>query len=277
MPGGAALVGRVHRPVLNGVWFNAVLPTRDRREDYGAGSYGGDANAAGSFRTVVRFPVEHWPETIGSDLLDQLRRRAALRDGHVLLSLKFVLDGYDNVPRHADARYGRIVGTLGPAFANEPTAAPGPRWLYPRALPANADWFVPTFNGAPFKLDVDRRVLVVDLANSLCRRTPGGDPVDLGELRAVVDVGGERKVVGTLDYSAFAYDHNAQVAEVPLADADAQLLAGHPLSRVVAREDLGPRAVLTEDADGFAFAVKDRVARLPGAPGTRATARVHVT
>jgi hypothetical protein len=277
LPDGKAIVGTVERPTLNDVWFNAVLPTRGWNESYGAGTYGGDGNAAGAFQTIVRCPVEQWPESIGSDLLDQLRRRAVVRDGHVLLSLKFVLDGYDNVPRHPDCRYGRIVGSLGPARPGEAVGVPGPRWLRPRSMPEDAPWYVPSFGGAPFKLDHERRALVVDLANSLCRQSAGGDPVDLGRLEAVVRADGQTHVLGALDYSAFAYDNNAQVAELSLTDEQVQLLANRPLVLVMSRDDLGPREILSEAPNGLAFGVEERVHRLPGTPGTSAKTRVHVT
>ena len=62
-------------------------------------------------------PLEKWPKRHGSKILDQLRQAADVDNGHVLLSLRFVLDNFMNVMSHQDFRLGRFTASLGAAKA----------------------------------------------------------------------------------------------------------------------------------------------------------------
>jgi len=54
-------------------------------------------NGCGSFQTVIRIDPNNWPNT-NSQTLQQLKAATIIVNGQILLSLKFVLDGYHNVP-----------------------------------------------------------------------------------------------------------------------------------------------------------------------------------
>jgi hypothetical protein len=274
---GSSLVGAVDPITLNGLWFNAVLPDRGWNEDYGGGSHGGDGNAAGFYQGLIRFDLADWPNS-ASPVLNALRDRSQVIDGQHVLACRFVVDNYHNVADSAQYRLGRISGAIGPFLPGDAPAAVGPRYLVAAQLPPNAPWYVPSFYGAPFKVDTTRKKLVIDLANSLCRQSPGGPPVDLGTLTAVIQVPGVTFVeIGAVNYSAFIYDNNAGISELALDDELIKLLASNPLRLRSSRDDVGDPIVLSENATGQYFSVDTRLLRLEGDPGTTATSNVYVT
>ncbi len=274
-----SITGDVDPATLNLFWFNAVLPTRSwEPSDYVQDSFGGDMNACGVFQTIVRVDASNWPKN-PSSVLHQLQESTQQVDGKWLLSFKFVLDGYQNVPQNANFRLGRITGTLGPVLPEEPAYNPGQRWLMPRGFSNDDPWNWPSFNSCPFKVDKARKKLVLDLANSICRESAGGNPVDLGTLYAVIAAPSipVTQLIGEVDYSAFSYDNAAQIVEMDLSDEHLALLEEGTLSLIMSRTDIGPQAVLTEPADKMAYAVEIRPIRMEGAPGTTASTDVYIS
>jgi hypothetical protein len=271
--------GTMDTAVLNDCWFNAVLPTRSWGGDYGEDSFGGDMNAAGIFQTVVRFDQDAWPETTQSNILNQLRSTTLVVNNQLLVSFKFVMDGYENVPQNTNYQLGRLTGTLGPVFANEPLYNSGQRVLQPRTFATTDPWYSPSFNTAYFKVDSQRSKLIVDLANSICRQSAGGPPVDLGTLTAeIMVVDAPAIVLGEIDYTAFAYSNNAQIAEISISHDFLSMAETNPLLLVSSRTDLGATVVLSESsAGGPDFAVEVRTQRMPGDTGTTATTQVYIS
>ncbi len=150
------------------------------------------------------------------------------------------------------------------------------RWLQPRPLPDKSQWWIPALYGASFVLDPVRKRLIFDLGNSICRQTVGGPPVDLGTLTAMV----HGTALGTVDYSQFAYENNAAIAELPLTDAQVQLVQSAPVQLVTSKTDLGPQTLFREDPSGMAFAVDQRSLRMTSEAGSaqsKASTRVYVT
>lgn len=274
--GNIPLVGTLDPPSLNQVWFNAVLPKRNWGNEYDEDSFGGDMNACGSFQSVLR--INNWPNTT-SPLLNSLRSVTQFINNQYLVSFKIVVDGYRNVPEDAQYQTGRIVGTIGPYFANEPVYNPGQRWLLPRAFSENDPWNFPSFNNCPFKVDVNRGKLVIDLANSICRQNAGGPPVDLGTLQATANtIEPVVSSLGTVDYSAFSYANNALITEIPLSAAQVQMLQKGSLNISMSRSDLGDPLVLSEPAQiKTQFAIEQRPIRMSGDPQTVATSRVYIS
>jgi hypothetical protein len=281
LPNGGELIARMDSPVLNSARFTRVLPTRGWDQQYGWGSYGGDANGAGFFQTVLRVADSSWPEKSGSPTIDALRAASDVVDGNRLLSFRFVLDGYFNVPRHVDYEYGRFTGSVGPGSADAPVWTPGHRWLNPRPLPEKAAWYVPDFYGAPFKVDAVRSKLIIDLANALCMDFPRGAPVDLADFRAVVhDDDGNEVTLGRIDESEFVFEDLSAIVEIDLDQRGLELIEDRPLSLVTSRNDIGGPTLFFEDASGINYAFDNRVLRMTSEPGSqwveRGT-RVHVT
>jgi hypothetical protein len=277
--GTQSIVGTLDPVVLNLVWFNSVLPKRSWEDgDYVQDSYGGDMNACGVFQSVLRFNAADWPVT-SSTVLNTLRSTTMSVNNQYLVSLKFVVDGYENVPQDSQYLTGRIVGTLGPLFANEPLYNPGQRWLMPRAFAKDDPWNSPSFNNCPFKVDVQRNKLVLDLANSICRQSAGGPPVDLGTLNATVVTPDPVAVsLGIVDYSEFAYDNNAHITEVSLNAAQVQVLQQGTLNLSMSRTDIGAQGILTEPIDSkIQFAAEQRPITMAGDPGTTTTTKVYIS
>lgn len=297
------LIGKMDQAALNGLQFTSVLPTRG----YGpydqyttGGSYGGDAYARGVFKTVIRVPASDWPKS-ESKILQQLRYECEVIDDCIVLSFNFVVDAYINNRINEKFCTGRFVGVMGPQKKNEPFHCPGNRWLKAREMPKGEggsppEWYVPHFYNAPFKLDENRKKLVIDLSNSICKTGVEGPFVDLGELNAVNAVSGE--VLGPVHFSDFLYENSGGICEVSLTDSQVISMMENPLTITTSKTDIGPQQVLNESKDGLSFAVDTRfidvpietgsstttkitgdgrVIRMPGDPNTTAQSSVYIT
>ena len=139
------------------------------------------------------------------------------------LSIKFVVDGYNDDSTSPQFNQGRIVGTIGPAFDGEP-----PNFVVGRALrPAGGN--SPLSYGYA-KVDKNRQKVVVDLGNSIPTTTPQGPPPNLGVLQpAIIPPSGSPSVLGDYDYSQEAYLTNAGVQEFDATPYQISLLASTPL------------------------------------------------
>jgi len=139
------------------------------------------------------------------------------------LSIKFVVDGYNDDSTSPQFNQGRIVGTIGPAFPGEP-----PNFVIGRALrPAGGNSPL-SFGYA--KVDKNRQVVTVDLGKSIPTTTPMGPPPNLGALQvAIVPPSGSPNILGEYDYSQAAYETNAGVQEFPASPYQISLLASTPL------------------------------------------------
>jgi len=139
------------------------------------------------------------------------------------LSIKFVVDGYNDDSTSPEFNHGRIVGTIGPAFDGEP-----PNFVIGRALrPAGSNSPL-SFGYA--KVDKKRQKVIVDLGNSIPTTTPQGPPPNLGVLQpAIISPSGSPSVLGDYDYSQAAYETNAGVQEFDATPYQISLLASTPL------------------------------------------------
>ncbi|MGC4035751.1 MAG: hypothetical protein QM764_07300 [Chitinophagaceae bacterium] len=278
--GNAVITGLLDPAELNLVWINCVIPTRSwEPDDYDQDSFGGDMNSCGAFQSVLRVDFSSWPTTTTSQVLKDLQSATLVQNGQYLISVRFTLDGYQNVPQDKDYLTGRIVGTLGPVFAKEPLYSPGGRWLMPRNWAKTDPWYWPSFNNCPFKVDAARNVLTIDFSNSICRQTAGGPPVDLGNLFASIDTREPAILeLGNVDYSDFAYNNNAQVTEFKLTPVQTAALQQGFLRLTSSQKDIGQSLVLSEPTDTpIQFAAEQRVIRMAGQPGTTTTIRVYVS
>jgi hypothetical protein len=271
------IIGTLDPTVLNQMWTNSVLPTRSwGPDDYAKNSFGGDMYMCGWFHSVLRVKTSDWPE-ITSPILKQLKESTLVKDGDFLVSLKFTLDGYQNVPENKDFQTGRIVGTLGPVFANEPLYNLGHRFMLPKLFSENSKWNSPSFNDCLFKVDTIRKKLILDLSNSICRIVAGGAPVDLGTLKAVVSTPEPVDLeLGTVDYSEFCYDSKAHIVELDLNDTQLAVLQENPLSLVSSKIDLDTNRVLFEKIDKIEISAEIRPIRLSGTIGTTGSTRVAI-
>lgn len=140
-----------------------------------------DQTLAASFQSQLA--VREWGDLSAYPLLQALRD--ACPDG--LLSMRFNAFGYDRDPTANDYTTGRIVGTIGPASADEPRHFCLGRQCVPRlANPANP--LVPANHVYAFQGQVhaEARTLSVDLGHCLPVRTADGDFQDIGTLSVAV-------------------------------------------------------------------------------------------
>lgn len=279
LPDGKSFLGGVDPAVLNQLWWLAVLATRSWEDsDYAQDSFGGDMNACGFYQTIIRVKIADWPAAGISPVLDQLKAKTIQENGFYLLSMRFVVDGYRNVPEDRQYQTGRIIGSIGPVYIDEPKYNPGVRLLQGRPQDRTNPWYFPTFNSCPFFLDKERKMLVIDLANGICRQTAGGGPVDLGTLTAWVNPLNSPAVsIGTVDYSDFCVENNSHIAELPLSDDLIRLVEGNGIKLTTSRNDIGNVEIFKEDPQAVNIEVEIRPVRMSGNTGNSATTRAFVS
>src|SRR5207244_4176233 len=90
-----------------------------------------------------------------------------------MLSIRMNVDGFhDGTTGGALFTSGRVAGTIGPQFADEPTSFANARFLRPAAGVQSS---FGSFNYAQAKTDAKRGKLIVDLGNAVPTTWPSGD------------------------------------------------------------------------------------------------------
>jgi hypothetical protein len=217
----------------------------------------GDMSLGAYYQSVIG-PVR-WGETDFSRFLRELRGAAS--DG--FLSIKFNVDGYSMNSASPNFTLGRIVGTIGPAHANEPR-----HFVIGRQL-GGTDTHV---NYMPCVVDPAARRITADFGNALPTTTPGGPLLDIGDLSlGWVDSNGGFHSFGAVAYrDAGWYESTAgvqsfeipQQAIAPLASAPVALRNG---SSIILQENLNG---LYARADAFVYRLY---------PGDRADVQIYAT
>ena len=138
---------------------------------------GGDVGGGTMYQSVVS--ALEWADVSGSPFLQELRQQA--QSG--LLSIKFNVDGYNLNFQSPEFTRGRIVGTIGPASADEPHHFVRGRQFMTTGLP-RANFFAPIgkINFCTAVVDAAAGKITLDVGNALPTVTPGGDMADLGAL-----------------------------------------------------------------------------------------------
>jgi hypothetical protein len=275
------LVGALDPCAANGLWFTRVLPTRGWQtwDSYGESSFGGDTYSCALFQSVLRVAPSNWPAS-ADGVLAQLRTATTMdENGNILLSMRFVLDSYQNVSWHDDYCHGRVLATLGPVSApSEPESVLGGRWLLPRPLNTARDkWFWPDLYAVQAKFiqrSPSARRLVLDLADSVSLQTPGGPPVPIGELNVFLG-DGTTGPIGPFQFTEDVYQNLGGIVELPVTDQQ-WARQDQPLIINTTRTDIGGAVLWAEKGD-VAIDALDRVFRLAGVKGSTATARALVT
>ena len=159
-----------------------------------------------------------WSNQIESQFLVQLKKVSPKS-----LSIKFVVDGYDDNSSSPTFNQGRMVGTIGPAFAGEP-----PNFVIGRALrPAGQN---SPLNYGYARVDMKRQKVYVDLGNSIPSTAPQGPPPNLGTLQvAIIPPSGSPSVIGEYDYSLATYMTTAGVQEFSITPEQIKQLSSTPL------------------------------------------------
>jgi hypothetical protein len=192
-----------------------------------------------------------WGSQITSPFLKELQNKS--RDQ---LSIKFVVDAYQDLYYQKNFNQGRITGTIGPAGADEP-----PNFLIGRQLrpvgfqPANAFGGTPLYFGYA-KVDAARRKVIVDLGNSIPTQanvsttpptqSPTGPPVDVGTLVvAIIPQQASPTILGEYDYSLPTYLATAGIQEYSVTSDQLAALAGTSLGVI---QTVAPKGVTTPPA-----------------------------
>jgi hypothetical protein len=234
---GPAFKGAFKTTAFSDIWPNrAQVPGR------------GDFKMSAFFHSVLTAVI--WGDLSNSRLLGELKQASASG----LLSIKFNVDGFDRA-----ARTGRIVGTIGPAAADEPAhfvvgrqcmgSAAGPVWYFPALL------------------DEQRGKLIADFGNALQTTSVGG-PFDSTLDLQIGLVRGEQ------NFSSFGrvpigptgwYEQTAGICEFPadrsLSAAELDELKKTPIG--VAQQTGGSTAVVaSEGVDGLHVRADEFVYRL---------------
>jgi hypothetical protein len=128
-----------------------------------------------------------------------------------MLSIRFNVDGYNMFYGSPTFNVGRVAGTIGPQYHDEPTSFTNARFLRPTADAAKNGW-----NYIPAKTDLKRRKLIVDLGNATSWTWNDGDPAPTSNIASVQ--------VGTISFNGTT--PSGIIATFPqvvnLSDADYQ-------------------------------------------------------
>jgi hypothetical protein len=290
--GSVNIVGTMDPCCVNGLWWQRVLPTRGWQawDGYANASFGGDTYASGQFQSWLRIKPSTWPANTGS-VLDQLRAATTTdSNGNLLVSIRMVLDSYNNVPWHPDFQTGRVVATLGPVLsATELPHIPGGRWAdpYTTQFPATPKqpWYCPAFYSAPFKFAQQQPSgimrLTIDMADAIAMQQVGGPPVPLGQLTAYLSSG--PTALGTFQVTQDLYQNLGGIVDLQITQAQWNAQFNETLLLVTNRSDLGgvqnSRGYMLwrENPLSLVIDANDQVFRLEGIPGQTAVARVNVS
>jgi hypothetical protein len=171
------------------------------------------------------------------------------------LSIKFVLYAFEPKTTSSRFKFGKVVGTIGPADASDPD-----HFVAARRMEGASNLFAP----APFKVDSTRGKLIVDLGNSIPQSAPGGAPRALGVMQAYVATPGSAtpSLVGSpIQYDQAHFETTAGVEEVSLSASQVTQLASN--AAVIGVTTRGP--ILAERPSGAYLDVSETVLRLnPG-------------
>jgi len=259
--GVGSLVGAFHTAAFSDLWKRAQTGSRDV--------------PLGAFWQSVLEQIQ-WAQPASSRFLRELNSISPQ-----LLSIKFNVDGI-NLSPGANFGQGRVVGTIGPAAAEEPKHFVPARLLRTQPPPGKSQ--DPLFYFAPFLVDESRRKIIVDLGNSLPTATPGGafDVGSIGNLEvATFDSSGSARLIARIDYTASNwYTSTAGVQELPadrgLTDAELTGAKSNPLAIVqVDAQGNVIGAALSENPDGTYLRADQFVFRMN--PGETATVDLYAT
>jgi hypothetical protein len=217
-----------------------------------------------------------WGETGGSEFLTKLRAAAA--DG--LLSIKFNVDSFNLTFTSPDFMKGRIVGTIGPAAADEPRHFELGRHF----MTGNPN---PAVNFCVAKVDNQAKKIYLDLGNALRTTSSGGTaPAGTLGLGAMVPRPGADPQFLALDRVAPAtytdpgwYTETAGIFELPagrrLTATEMKAVENNPLVITTTDAQNTTRLAIAEPSSGLYVRADQFVFRL--SPGDRAEVRIFAT
>ena len=248
LPGGqVAVTGRMAMAELRDLWFQRV-----------AFSPGTDSGASGIWQSILTDLL--WSGLDNSAFLKELHNTSSER-----LSIKFNYDAYDGNSKSPTFNQGRLAGTIGLYFLDEPVQMVMGRRLLPG--PSSPYW------PAPFQVSRIGDRLVIDLGNSIPLESAGGVVAGPSSLTAMMlALQGPIVLSSPLDVSSQSYAVNGGVCEVPLTQEQAQSLE---TSRLAIGAAGYTYSLMQEAADGRYVNVEPFSLRLN--PGESGKVTLHAT
>jgi len=190
-----------------------------RLQSTGAGS---DGTVGAYYQSVLE--LVSWSNRTSSPLLAALKQASP-----AALSIKFVVDRFQGDSTKPDFTQGRIVGTIGPQWADEPPHFVIGRLLRPQTFDKRHAAQNSPLYYAPARVDAIRKRLLLDLGNSIPTTKSGGPP-KLGNLQAaIVPANAPPVILGNIKYSLKDYETTACIQEFPLTDAQVGQIANNPV------------------------------------------------
>ena len=193
-----------------------------------AAAGGGDINACAYYQSVLT--GVRWGDVSGSPFLTELQ--AASPDG--VLSVKFMVDGYNMTFGAPEFTRGRIVGTIGPGSPSEPAhMVLGRQFTAAERVNPPPNFFFPAgkINFCQAVVDTSAAKVYLDLGNALPTVSPGGAVMKIGDLSLRV---GSDTICPIPYASAGWYEQTAGIvalpADRPLTAQELTQIAASPLS-----------------------------------------------
>jgi hypothetical protein len=244
-----------------------------------AGNTGGDIGGGAMFQSVLS--ELEWGDIGRSEFLQALQ--TAAKDG--LLSIKFNVDGVNLTFNSPEFMRGRIVGTIGPATADEPRHFVLGRQFMTTGLPSG-NFFAPAgkINFCVATVNDTIGKIFLDLGNALPTAEPGGAPMAIGTLSLVCEAQGQAGPsviqLGEINYSEDGwYERTASVIELPshrrLTVDELDIISQNPLALQLAGPDGQPQTAINESPGGLFVRADRYVFRL--SPGETAHVRLYAT
>lgn len=267
--GGTVVRGRFEPAPFTDIWSRSTSRS------------GGDTDAGASYQSVLG-DLE-WGDIASSPFLTRLYESAA--EG--LLSIKFNVDSFNMTFSSPEFMRGRVVGTIGPAGADEPHQLVLGRHFLTTSKPTNG-FFAPEGNVNFCVAKVDRALekIYLDLGNALPTAASGA-PVDQGPitLACIVQTHDGPRVVSIDSCPAATYTDpawypaTAGVMELPsnreLTAEELEAVAANPLA-IFTSPSPGSAAVAISEPPGGEYVRADQfVFRM--SPGDHARARLYAT
>lgn len=220
--------------------------------------------AATSFWQSVISDVTWGDDAKRSRVLRELRAASSER-----LSIKFNVDGYCMDTKSPDCMMGRVAGTIGPAYADEPRRFVIGRHLLPQL--ANAQPAV-KMNFMPAVVDTDTKRIYADFGNALPTARPGGPLENMGKLQlGWLDDRNKFHSLGKVAYQRKEwYTQTAGVQAFPLTKRE---LTAVGRRRLAIAQNGTP--ILQENYDGLHARADEFTFRLQ--PGDSVNAEIHAT
>jgi hypothetical protein len=240
---------------------------------------------AGAFYQSVLTGLE-WGEIGQSPFLQALRDAAT--DG--LLSIKFNVDSYNTGFTSPGFSRGRIMGTIGPAAADEPHHFVPGRQFMTTGLPSSG-FFVPAgqINFCVAAVNQELGKVYLDLGNALTITRFGGPAADIGSILVVCDAlpstgqFGRRVILGEIPHTFYSsqdwYSRTAGVVELPqnrkLTADELGVIAGNPLTILLPDANGRPALAIAEPENGLYVRADDFVFRMN--PGEKQETQLYAT